>query len=78
MTPDAEHLRAFAEGYTAAWCSMDPARVAEQFAPEGSLTINDGPPAIGRTAITEVARGFYVACDAALPGRSRRTCSTGV
>ena len=61
MIPDTAELRAFAEGYTAAWCSMDPARVAEHFAPEGSLTINDGPPAIGRTAITEVARGFYVA-----------------
>jgi predicted ester cyclase len=56
-----EQLRAFAEGYTAAWCSMDPARVAEHFAPGGSLTINDGPPAVGRAAITEAARGFYVA-----------------
>jgi uncharacterized protein (TIGR02246 family) len=56
-----EQLRAFAERYTAAWCSMDPARVAEHFAPGGSLTINDGPPAVGRTAITEAARGFYVA-----------------
>ena len=56
-----EHLRAFAEGYTAAWCSMNPARVAEHFAPSGSLTINGGPPAVGRAAITEAARGFYVA-----------------
>jgi len=54
-------LRFFAEAYTAAWCSMDPTRVAAHYAPEGSLTINDGPPAVGRAAITEVARGFYVA-----------------
>ncbi len=32
-------LRAFAEAYTPAWCSMDPARVAAHNAPEGSLTI---------------------------------------
>src|SRR5438309_11890465 len=56
-----EQLRAFAERYTAAWCSTDPARVAEHFAPGGSLTINDVPPAVGRAAITEAARGFYVA-----------------
>ena len=56
-----KQLRAFAERYTAAWCSMDPAQVAEHFAPGGSLTINDGPPAVGRAAITEAARGFYVA-----------------
>ena len=61
MTRDAEQLRALAKRYIAAWCSMDPARVAGHYAPAGSLTINDGPPAVGRTAITEVARGFYVA-----------------
>jgi uncharacterized protein (TIGR02246 family) len=54
-----EQLRAFAKRYTAAWCSMDPAQVAEHFAPEGSLTINDGPPAVGRAGIAEAARGFY-------------------
>ncbi len=61
MTHDAEHLRAFAIRYTAAWSSMDPTRVAAHYAPGGSLTINDGPPAVGRAAITEAARGFYVA-----------------
>lgn len=59
--PNADRLRAFAEGYTAAWCSMDPTRVAQRYAPGGSLTINDGPPAVGRAAITEAARGFYEA-----------------
>lgn len=61
MIPDIEYLRAFATRYAAAWCSLDPARVAAHYAPEGSLTINDGQPATGRAAITEVARGFYVA-----------------
>ena len=44
--------------YTAAWCSQDPARVASFFAPQASLTVNDGTPAIGRAAITELARSF--------------------
>ena len=61
MTRDVEQLRAFAIRYTAAWCSMDPARVAAHYTPDGSLTINDGTPALGRAAITEAARGFYVA-----------------
>ena len=47
-----------ARRYTEAWCSGDPARVAEHYALDGSLTINGGSPAIGREAITEAARGF--------------------
>jgi hypothetical protein len=35
--------------------------VAENYAPDGSLTINDGPPSVGRAAITEAARSFMVA-----------------
>jgi uncharacterized protein (TIGR02246 family) len=61
MPPDATNLRRFAEDYTAAWCSMDPHRVAAHFAEEGSLAINGGPPAVGREAITATARGFYTA-----------------
>jgi uncharacterized protein (TIGR02246 family) len=55
---DADQLRGFAERYTAAWCSQDPERVAAHYAPDGSLTINDGEPAVGRAAITEAARSF--------------------
>lgn len=61
MTPDPEQLRRFAEDYTAAWCSMDPDRVAAHYAPDGSLAINGGPPAVGREAISATARGFYAA-----------------
>lgn len=61
MPRDPERLGAFAAAYTAAWCSMDPQQVAAHFAPQGSLTINDGPPAVGRAAIAEAARGFYAA-----------------
>ena len=57
---DAE-LRDFARRYTDAWCSGDPARVAEHYAPDGSLTINGGVPSVGRAAITEAARSFMEA-----------------
>lgn len=59
--PDLDQLRAFAQRYTAAWCSRDPRRVAEHYALEGRLTINDGPPSVGRAAITATARSFYAA-----------------
>jgi uncharacterized protein (TIGR02246 family) len=59
--PASETLRAFAESYTAAWCSGDPARVAGHFAPNGSLAINGGAPSVGRDEITETARSFYTA-----------------
>jgi uncharacterized protein (TIGR02246 family) len=51
-------LRDFAEAYTAAWCSQEPARVAAFFAPDGSLTINGGVPRVGRGEIAEAARSF--------------------
>src|SRR5207248_11198223 len=40
------------------WCSRNPESVAVFFAENGSLTVNDGPPAVGRAAVAEVARGF--------------------
>jgi SnoaL-like domain len=61
MRRDPDQLLGFARRYTAAWCSGNPAHVAEHYAPEGSLTINGGPPAVGRAAITEAARSFMVA-----------------
>ncbi len=61
MTVDPQQLRVFAERYTAAWCSMGPAAVAAHYAPDGSLTINGGTPAVGREAFTEVAASFYEA-----------------
>ncbi len=44
--------------YAAAWCSGDPAQVAAFYTEDGSLTINDGDPSVGRTAITAAAAGF--------------------
>jgi uncharacterized protein (TIGR02246 family) len=48
----------FASRYAEAWCSQDPEKVAAFFAENGSITVNDGPPAVGRVAIAEEARGF--------------------
>ena len=61
MMPEPAKLRDFAAGYTAAWCSQDPASVAAFYSPDGSLTVNGGTPAVGRNAIAEVARGFMTA-----------------
>jgi uncharacterized protein (TIGR02246 family) len=56
--PEPAAIRELAERYTAAWCSQDAASVAAFYSPRGSLTVNAGAPALGRDAITEVARGF--------------------
>ncbi len=54
-------LRDFAARYTAAWCSQNAAGVASFFAEQGSLTINEGTPSVGRTAITNAAQNFMTA-----------------
>src|SRR5215468_9602476 len=51
-------LTTFAQNYTKAWCSQDPEKVAAFYAENGSLTVNNGLPAVGRAAIAEEARGF--------------------
>jgi len=58
MTPD--ELRDFANRYTAAWNSQNPASVAAFFAENGTLFVN-GTPSQGREAITAVAEGFMTA-----------------
>jgi len=58
---DAARLRAFGTTYTAAWCSGEAAAVAAFYGDNGSLTINEGTPAVGRTAITAAAQGFMTA-----------------
>ena len=62
-TPIPENKRsfdttAFAKGYAQAWCSQKPEYVAMFYTENGSLKINDGTPAVGRTAITQSAKAF--------------------
>ena len=56
MTSD--ELTKFAKRYADAWCSQDPESVAAFFAERGSISINNGPPAVGRTAIAREAQAF--------------------
>jgi predicted ester cyclase len=55
---DLAKLTEFAKRYAEAWCSQNTESVAAFFAENGSLSVNDGPPAVGRAGIAEVARGF--------------------
>ena len=55
---DLARVTTFAKRYAEAWCSQNPESVAAFFAENGSLRVNEGPPAVGRAAIAEVARGF--------------------
>ena len=58
MNHTKDSIRSLSEAYTSAWCSQEPERVAAYYEETGSLTVNDGAPAVGRAAITGVARGF--------------------
>jgi ketosteroid isomerase-like protein len=51
----------FATRYTAAWCSHDASGVATFYSESGSLTINDGTPAVGRQAVATAAQDFMTA-----------------
>lgn len=56
-----EELVDFGNRYAAAWSSQDPERLAAFYAPDGTLQVNDGEPAVGREAIAEKVRGFMEA-----------------
>jgi SnoaL-like polyketide cyclase len=55
---DLGELTKFATRYAKAWCSQNPASVAASFAENGSISINNGPPAVGRAAIAKEAQAF--------------------
>ena len=48
----------FAQHYAKAWCSQNPENVAAFFAKRGSISINNGSPAVGRAAIAKEAQAF--------------------
>jgi predicted ester cyclase len=58
---DVEKMTEFGARYTDAWSSHDPVSVASFYSADGSLTVNDGDPAVGREAIAAVAQGFMSA-----------------
>ena len=51
-------LNDFASRYANAWCSQNPEKVAAFFAERGSISINNGPLAVGRAAIASEAQAF--------------------
>ncbi len=55
---DPAELTKFAKRYAEAWCSQNPESAAAFFAENGSLSVNDGPPAVGRAAIAKEAQAF--------------------
>jgi hypothetical protein len=55
-----DELQKFAERYAQAWCSQKPQNVAAFFAESGSISINNGPPAVGRAAIAKEGHAFMI------------------
>jgi predicted ester cyclase len=55
---DLVEVTTFAKRYAKAWCSQNPESVAAFFAENGSISINNGPPAVGRAAIAKEAQAF--------------------
>ena len=64
---DCAELDKFAQRYARAWCSQNPESVAAFFAEHGSISMNDGPPAVGRPAIAREAQAFMTT----FPGHDR-------
>ena len=54
--PRSKLIRNLAETYTREWCSQNAASVASCYEEDGSLSVNDDPPAAGRQA-EPIARG---------------------
>jgi uncharacterized protein (TIGR02246 family) len=55
---DLAKITTFAKRYAEAWCSQDPKKVAAFFSENGSISINNGPRAVGRAAIAKEAETF--------------------
>ena len=58
---DIAELAEFATRYAEAWSGQDPKAFASFYAENGSLTINDGAPSVGRDAVEQTAREFMTA-----------------
>ena len=58
---DSSRLAEFATRYTTAWCSHSASGVAAFYSASGALTINDGPPAVGRKEVESAAQSFMTA-----------------
>jgi SnoaL-like domain len=67
----------FATHDTAAWSSHSASNVAAFYSESGSLTINEGPPAMGRRAVEDAAQSFMTAYPADLIVKFNRLAPKG-
>jgi predicted ester cyclase len=51
----------FGQKYTHAWNSKVPEKMASFYAEDGSLTVNNGTPAVGRKQLAETAKSYMEA-----------------
>jgi len=58
---DYDKMVNFGKDYTSAWNSNDPAKVASFYALDGTLTVNQGTPAEGREALTNLVNSYMEA-----------------
>lgn len=58
---DNEKILEFGQNYTAAWNSHQPESMASFYAEDGSLSVNNGKPAISRNQIAETAQSYMEA-----------------
>ena len=56
-----EKMIEFGERYTRAWNSGIPEKMASFYAEDGTLTINNGEPSVGREQLAETAQSFMEA-----------------
>lgn len=56
-----EKMVEFGEKYTAAWNSKKPDKMASFYAENGTLTVNNGTPSVGREQLAETARSYMEA-----------------
>lgn len=59
MMSDHDRIRQVADAYTAAWNSGSADAVAEFYARDGRIVINQGQPWEGRGRVAEMAAGFF-------------------
>ena len=58
---DYEKMVQFGQDYTKAWNSLDPEKVVSFYAQDGSLTINNGTPAMGREQLAATVGAYMEA-----------------
>ena len=56
-----EKMVEFGEKYTAAWNSKIPEQMASFYAEDGTLTVNNGTPSVGRKQLAETAKSYMEA-----------------